>query len=177
MALSTRLAAHRTRAADVVEEEIEDRPDDDPGDEKTTSTKKDRKMDDETKAAIDAAKTKGHDEGFKAASERMNAVFASEHYAGREDLAAKLLGKPAMTAEDIIDVLGATPKAPAGEGLSAEEAREAAEKSGREEMRKALDEGKNSEIDANGGGKANDKTNPQALWDKAIAKVFPGQTK
>ncbi|HUD28311.1 MAG TPA: hypothetical protein VMQ93_05515, partial [Novosphingobium sp.] len=120
MATSKRLSAHR----EAVRVGAESEPDDDkpltpdePGDEDrdtpptNTSTKKEKSMDDETKAALEAARTEGRDTGFKSANDRMNAVFASEHYAGREAAAAKLLGKPSLSAEDIVDLLADMPKA------------------------------------------------------------------
>jgi hypothetical protein len=53
----------------------------------------------------------GHAAGFKAGNDRMMAVFASEHFAGREAAAAKLLIKN-MTATDITDVLATLPRSP-----------------------------------------------------------------
>lgn len=87
-----------------------------------------------------AGQKAGEESGFKAANERMNAVFASEHFAGREAMAAKLLNKSGMSAEDVIDVLADTPKAePKESALSDEDKRKAAEEGGRKEMQEQLD--------------------------------------
>lgn len=182
MAESKRLAAHRAaasaaKAAPTDDQEIQtpDAPGEDEETPSTVSKPKEKSMDDETKAAVDAARTEGHAAGIKAANERMNAVFASERYAGREAAAAKLLGK-AMSAEDIIDVLGDMPKAQAPSGLSEDQQREAAEEGGRKAMKDALAETGNSDIDANGGG-GRQQPDAGSVWDKAIAKVFPSQGK
>lgn len=174
MTTSKRLAAHRTSVS-AEDPEVPNSPDAPVENEPPVDPKKkDKEMpdDNEMKAAADAARTEGHGAGFKAANERMNAVFASEHYAGREAMAAKLLGKPAMTAEDIIDVLADTPKVETSK-LSAEELKAAAEEAGRKEMQAALDETKNSDIDATGGGgaKPDKRAQSDAVWDRAAAKV------
>ena len=139
------------------------------------SKKKDDDMSDsQNAAAVADAEKKGHEAGFSAANDRMNTVFASEHYVGREAMAAKLLGKPSMSAEDIVDVLADTPKAEKS-ALTDEEAKKAAEEAGRKEMKDALAGNKNSDIDANGGGKGGDKqVDATAVWDKAIALNNPG---
>ncbi|MBB4859639.1 ribosomal protein L12E/L44/L45/RPP1/RPP2 [Novosphingobium chloroacetimidivorans] len=127
-------------------------------------------MDDETKAAIDAARTEGREAGSKSATERMNKVFASEHYAGREAAAAKLLGKPNLSAEDITELLADMPKAgvPEAPALTEEQQRAAAEEAGRKEMQAALEQNKNSDIDAGGGAPQPDKrAAADAVWDKA----------
>ena len=174
MTISKRLAAHRASASDEDPEVPSSPAAPDENETPENPKKKDDPMPDETenKAAVDAARTEGHGAGFKAANERMSAVFASEHYNGREGMAAKLLGKPAMTAEDIIDVLADTPKAETSK-LSAEELKAAAEEAGRKEMKSALEETVNSNIEANGGGsgKADKRAQADAVWDRAAAKV------
>jgi hypothetical protein len=85
------------------------RPDEDEEDDTTTSEKKDKEKKDMT-TEIEQAKAEASAAGFKEANDRMNAVFASEHYEGREATAKVLLGKN-MSAADIIDVLATTPKA------------------------------------------------------------------
>lgn len=180
MATSKRLSAHR----EAVRVGAEAEPDDDktlnpdePGEEDrdtpptTTSTKKEKSMDEETKAALEAARTEGRDTGFKSANDRMNAVFASEHYAGREAAAAKMLAKPNLSAEDIVDLLADMPKAkPQGTtpALTEEQQRAAAEEAGRKEMKAALEENKNSEVDAGtGGGKPDKRKAADDVWAKA----------
>jgi hypothetical protein len=118
-------------------------------------------------AAIEAAKKDGHAQGFKAANERMNAVFASEHYAGREATAAKLLGKEAMSADDIIEVLADMPKVEQA-ALTEEQQRAAAEEAGRKEMREQIGQQGNSNVDADTGGKA---TEPNHGWDAIHADI------
>jgi len=100
-----------------------------------------------TQDAVDAARKEGRDEGYQQANARMTAVFASEHYAGRETYAAKLLGKQ-MAAEDIIDLLADYPvaKPEGGQQASREEQLQAAEEGGRKELRAQLDGDTNSGI-------------------------------
>ena len=180
MATSKRLSAHREAvrlAAGDTPEDQENSPPDEPGDEDrenpptTTSNKKEKSVDEETKAALEAARTEGRDTGFKSANERMNAVFASEHYAGREAAAAKMLGKPNLSAEDIVELLADMPKAePQGStaALTEEQQRTAAEEAGRKEMKAALEENKNSDIDAgNGGDKPDKRKAADNVWAKA----------
>lgn len=130
----------------------------------------------DNKAAVDAARTEGHSAGFKAANDRMSAVMGSEHYAGRETLAKTLLANEKMTAEDITTALAAAPKAaaPDNPALSAEEQRAAAEEAGREEMKGALADTKNSNIDpgAGGGGKPDAAAEATAFWDRVHAQTF-----
>jgi len=170
--LGQRLAASDPN--DDIEDEI------DPSATPLKSNKKEADMSETNNAeAIATAKKEGREEGIKSAHDRMTAVFASDHYAGREAMAAKLLGKPNMTAEDIVDVLADTPKANPS-GLSEDQGREAAEEAGRKEMRQAIEGGKNSNIDAdagNGDGKKSDPAAAGGIWDKAIARVFPGKAK
>lgn len=181
MATSKRLSAHR----EAVRVGAETEPDDDkpltpdePGDEDrenppTTTSKKGKKSmtDEEMKAAIEAARTEGRDTGFKSANDRMNAVFASEHYAGREAAAAKMLGKPNLSAEDIVDLLADMPKAePQGStaALTEEQQRAAAEEAGRQEMKAALEENKNSNVDASTDAVRPDKRKAaDDVWTKA----------
>lgn len=118
-------------------------------------------------AAIDATKKEGHAEGFKAANDRMNAVFASEHYAGREATAAKLLGKEAMTAGDIIEVLADMPKVEQV-ALTEGQQRAAAEEAGRKEMREELGKQSNSNVDADADRNASDANHG---WDKIHAEM------
>lgn len=180
MATSKRLSAHR----EAVRVGAESGPDDDkplnpdePGEEDrdtppTTTSKKEKKsMDEETKAALEAARTEGRDTGFKSANDRMNAVFASEHYAGREAAAAKMLGKPNLSAEDIVDLLADMPKAEPQAStptLTEEQQRAAAEEAGRQEMKAALEENKNSNVDAGTeAGKPDKRKAADDVWAKA----------
>lgn len=155
-------------------------PDDEPDDDedcktdtktgpKSKSKKKESIMDDnEFKAAIAAARAEGHEEGVSATIDRQNAVFASEHYPGREAQAAKMLTKPSMSADDIIDILADTPKSDK-QGLSDDAARAAAEEAGRKEMREQLGKGKNSSVDADD--HSNQASDHSAGWKKAAAMI------
>jgi hypothetical protein len=180
MATSKRLSAHREAvrsAADSAPDDDKDLTPEEPGNEDrenpptTTSNKKEKSVDEETKAALEAARTEGRDTGFKSANERMNTVFASEHYAGREAAAAKMLGKPNLSAEDIVDLLADMPRAEpqGGAGLTEEQQRAAAEEAGRKEMKAALEENNNSDIDAGGGGdgKPDKRKAADDVWAKA----------
>lgn len=117
-------------------------------------------------AAIAAARAEGRNE----ANARWNTVLASEHYAGREQLAAQLLSNDAMTAEAIVAALAAAPAAPKATTLTEEQQREAAEEGGRKELKSALESGKNSNVDPDGG-KSSDKQAEAALASKAVAKA------
>lgn len=121
-------------------------------------------MNDKTSAAaLDAAKAEGRKEGFAEANERFSAVIASEHYAGREQLAHKLLGNVNLGADDIIDVLQAAEKK-AGVEASTNDTPDP-EAAARGVMKAAIEETGNSDADADGGGSGAAKSNPQAVWD------------
>lgn len=164
------------KGADESNHEIPD-PADEPEEDETNPKSKRKEEPDMTEttttdqAALDAA----HAAGFKAANERMNTVFASEHYAGHEAAAHKLLGKD-MSAEDIIDVLADMPKIELTAALSEEEQRKAAEDAGRAEMKAAINGGQNAAIEPNGGGavSADDPAAAAAIWDGAIRANHPG---
>lgn len=145
-----RAAATGARAADDVDEETTESTDDGTSPPAKSKRKDTDMAEAEQNAAVEAAKKEGQAAGFKAANDRMNAVMASEHYAGREAVANKLLSKEGMSAEDIIDVLATTPKAETT-GLDADAAKEAAEAAGRKEMQDAIKSGKNSDVDADAG--------------------------
>jgi hypothetical protein len=145
------------------------RPDEDEEDETTTSDIKDKEKKDMNEE-IEKAKAEGHAAGFKEANDRMNAVFASEHYKGREASAAKLLGKN-MTADDIIDVLADMPKVEQA-ALTDEQQREAAEEAGRKEMKDALELSKNSNVDASGAAAVSaDDANPMLRGVAQVNKI------
>ena len=120
--------------------------------------KKDEYMGDE-KAADPVAAARADERA------RCIAVISSEHFAGREAQATKLLGKDALSAEDIIEVLAASEPAPAAhtdpdEGACAE-------------MRAALEGNNGSDIEAND---TSTTLSPGAVsanvWDGAINRVF-----
>lgn len=177
MTKSKRLAAFRkaARAEDETSPaEQEDLTPDAPGDDdgalpNQPSSEREKSMTDEVmKAEIEKAREEGRAAGQKEANERADKVRASEHYAGREAAAAKLLGKPNLSAEDITELLADMPKAGAAAGtLTEEQQRSAAEEAGRQEMKAALDQNKNSDIDAGGGAPKPDKrAEADAVWAK-----------
>lgn len=117
----------------------------------------------------------GHAAGAAAANERMNAVFASEHFAGREAHAARLLGNAKLDASDIIAELPNFAKA---EALNPDAAREAAEEGGRKEMREQIGKQGNADL---GGDTPNEPQSARAkaasVWDranKAVGRVKEG---
>lgn len=111
----------------------------------------------------------GEEAASKAANDRVAAVMASEHFAGREKLAGKMLAKPNMSAEDIIEILADTPAEPKSNATeTTDEQREAAEEAARKAMKEELNRSGNSDIDPNSGGKKPDKAaKADAVWDKA----------
>lgn len=117
----------------------------------------------------DTALAAARAEGFKAANERNAAVVASEHYAGREKLAANLLGNDKLSAADIIAALAEAP-APVAAATTDPDA------AARAEMRDALAESGNSNVDANAGGRpaaeADSAQQISASWDRAYDRVF-----
>lgn len=93
------------------DEDEDDMETEDDGTKKPKSKKKDDEyMDDKAAAA-------------KAATDRSLAVMASDHFAGREKLAATLLAS-SMSADEIITALAAAPKGPAS-GVDADDADDA----------------------------------------------------
>ena len=130
--------------------------------------KKDTDMNDTetTDAALAAAEAKGRAEGAAATHQRYAAVMASDHYAGREKLAMKLLGNDKLSADEIIDTLQAADTAAPAEAADPEAA-------ARAEMQDAIAETGNSNADASGAGSVNKAEATSAVWDSAIAKVFP----
>lgn len=155
-------------------------PDDDmPANEtiETGDQKKDDEMtEEEHKAAVAQARADGKTEGFAEANDRFAAVIGSEHYAGREGLAHKMLGNVKLGADDIIETLAAAEKKPETQA-DAGDTQAKAEEAGRKEMQKALAETGNSDIEPNGGGKGTQNKAQEAsnVWGSAIAKVFPNK--
>ncbi len=142
------------------------RPEDEEDETPTVSKKeKDKDMSEE----IDKAKAEGRSEGFKAANERMNAVFASEHYEGREAQAKAMLAKD-MSAADIIDILAATPKVE-----QAAVSDDVADKAARDEMKSNIDANANSGVEAGSvaGASTSNAKNTAAVWDEAISAIAP----
>lgn len=132
------------------------------------SKKKDKSMPETEEGSANAdALASAREEGVKAANDRMNAVFASEHYPGREAHAAKLLGKKNLSAEDIIDVLADYPKVET-QAADPEAVKAAAEKAARDQMAEAIAETGNSNVDAGATAKPADKrAEADSVWAKA----------
>lgn len=156
-------------------------PDNDPnsepdGNDDGATPPKGKKKKDETQmndeasaAAIAAAEQTGVSKGAKAANERFSAVLASEHYAGREKLAHKLLDNFSLSAEDVIGALAEAPKG----GAQAEAADP--EAAARQAMQNALAASANSDIAPDGGANAGGKgkQDASALWAQAQASLNP----
>lgn len=173
---SDRIKAKPLASDDHVDDDTET-----PGDKPKKSNKKDKPMPESNNdEAIASATEAGNTAGFQAATDRMAAVFASEHYQGREASAGKLLTKSSLlgaSAEDIIDLMVDMPKVEQEATLTEGQQREAAEEAGRQEMRAELGNNQNSGIDANGGVKPSPAEESASVWDSAIARVSPTSKK
>lgn len=120
------------RASSADPDTTEDQPENE--EEEDASAGEDRKddeMTDKTTSASDdaiaAARAEGKAEGFAEANERAASVMASEHYEGREKLAASLLGHASLGADDIIKSLEAADAAPAPEASDDDDGKARAE--------------------------------------------------
>lgn len=165
-------------AARAGDPEPENNPDNQPEDEKTSAGTKKKEDDMSTankdqEAAVAQAQADAKAEGMREANERFSKVLASEHYAGREPLAKKLLGNASLSADEIIETLSVAEKK-ADQQAEERANAEAAEEGGRKEMQAALSETKNSNIDAEGSGKSGPKADSSKIWDQAIAANNPG---
>lgn len=135
--------------------------DDDSASESTK--KKDQHMtEDEHKAAVAAAEQSARTEATTQANARFAAVLASEHYAGREKLAANLLGNEKMSADEIVTALALADKIEP----KAEEDPDAA---ARAAMADAIGETGNSGIETTGAnaGQTDTKAKADAVWTRA----------
>lgn len=137
MATSSRLAAHRANApamnaADEAEMDPTEMPDEEEDESEAGKHKEKPYMtESEANAAIAAARA----EGFAEANARATTVLASEHYAGREALATTMLANDKLSADEIVTMLAAAPKAAAP---AAPVSAEADEDTARAEMRQNL---------------------------------------
>lgn len=158
------------RAAETPAEDENETCTDEAGKTGSKGKQKDEPKMTEASTIDDTALAAARAEGFKAANERNAAVVASEHYAGREKLAANLLGNDKLSAADIIAALA---EAPAPVAVASATDPDAA---ARAEMRDALAESGNSNVDANAGAKpAAAQADNGAVWDRAIANITPGR--
>lgn len=104
------------------------------------------------------------DDKAKAATDRAIAVMSSEHFAGREAQATKLLGNDKLSADEIVSLLANMKPSASVDGEAAALA----------EMQAALKDNKPSGIDANGaGGQTTPAMASADIWAFATAKVFP----
>jgi len=160
------------RAARAGEAETETPPNnqDENGEEeaKSSKKKKDHKMTEESNASALAAATSA---GAKATHERFAAVMASNHYAGREPLAMKLLGNDKLSADEIIDTLSVAEAKPAPVAADPALSQEAAEEAGRKEMQAALGATTNSNLDASGSSAPAAGTKASDVWGSAHANL------
>lgn len=87
-----------------------------------------------TQADLDNAKATGVTEGRQMERERFSAVIDSEHFAGREGLAKKMLVNPALSADEINEMLAEAPAVVSAQGSGANAFENAMETSGNPEV-------------------------------------------
>lgn len=141
----------------------------------TSNLKEPDMADKDLEAAVAAAKKEAFAEGFKAANDRISAVFADNEANGREASAVKLLTKESMagtSAADVIEILADMPKTEKA-ALSDADAKKLAEDAGRQEMRDVLNTDKNSNVKTSGGDDVDQAAATASSWDKAAKMVFP----
>ena len=164
MTTSRRLAAHRDHApvAQATPLPVLNSEDDETDDD--SNPEKDQDMtEEEMQAAIAAARK----EGFEAANARFNTVLASDHFAGREQLAKTLLATD-LSAENIVAALAAAaPAAPTAATAPANTT--ASDDAAREEMRAAIQQNTNASIET---GAVKASANPEAPDPKAVASGY-----
>lgn len=128
--------------------------------------KKDEQM---TEQTTDTAVAEARAEATATANARFSTVLASEHYAGREALAKNLLASD-LSSDAIVTALAASNPAPVAAAAVDTDA------AARAEMRDALAESGNSNVDANAGAKPSAaQADNGAVWDRAIANINPGR--
>ena len=114
--------------------------------------------------------TDAYQAGFKAANDRMTAVFASEHFPGREAHAARLLGNAKLGADEVVAELPHFAKQEAIVDQAAVTA--AAEEAARQEMAETMQGRGNANL---GGDQSTDgkrgRAAADATWDRARAHV------
>lgn len=132
-----------------------------------SNKKKDKTMDENEDAIAQAAAA-----ATQAANARFSAVLANANYATNAALAQAMLANDKLSAEDINGFLALVPKPDAG-ALSEDQQREAAEKAGRDEMKVALADQQNSNIDTGGSSRPDSAAKAASVWDTAYANEFP----
>lgn len=159
------LSARSSARAD--EQTPEDAPADQPGKKKPAEKKDDDMSEIDANSSDYKAGQKAAEEATrKAERDRFAAVTASEHYAGREALAGKLL-KSDMSAVDITEALAAAPKA----AQAAEEPKRSAEEEELAQGREMLD-GMKQQGNKDLGNKSDDgsdktRANASNVWKRA----------
>lgn len=112
--------------------------------------------------------TDAYKAGVASANERMNKVFASEHFVGRESSAVKLLAKEALTADDAIELLADMPKAQPVAAVDQDEANKAAEEAGRKEMKAEMEKSGNQDLGTgDDGGLPDTNAKADSIWNTA----------
>lgn len=150
---AARADALKPNAKDMMPEEDEAEAEEAEAEESEAKEKdKDYMNTDEANAAVAAAR----------ADERARclAVISSEHFAGREAQATKLLAKDGLSADDVIELLADIAPAKAADPEAA----------AREEMRAAIEEAGISGVEANDSG-AVEQDGSASVWDKTYAKL------
>ncbi len=158
------------RADEPDPENTETDPDDEECSSDGKSKKKDKKdmNEQDQKAAID----KAYSEGFAASNARFGKVLASDEYAGREPLAQSLLAT-SLSADEIITTLASAEAKPVNSAeMSDDDKKAAAEEAGRQEMKDALKESQNSDVDADAGSAPKGPAASAKIWDQAISEVI-----
>lgn len=147
------------------DETMEDNTPEDEAEDETEDAKGKKKDDymteDEHNAAVAEATAKAKADERA----RFGAVMASEHYEGREKLAATLLANDKLSADEIIGALEAASPA------VAEETEADTEAAAREEMQAALNSSSSATIEAN---TRSNQTDPKAsadVWGKTYSKL------
>jgi hypothetical protein len=160
--------AARAASPDPEMDPTETEPD---SDEDDTSAKKGKNKDKKPMDpnCNDAAIAQAKAEGFAEANQRFSTVLASEHYAGREQLASALLANDKLSADEIITALAAA--APAQPAASTTTGAQSAEEAARAEMRSAIEASNNSTIDAGAGGSKSKAEDAGALWASAYGTL------
>ncbi len=143
--------SERSKLMAELKGEMEPDPEDEEdGTEGDTDKCKDKKAD----PACAASASDDFKAGYAAANDRFAAVYASEHFAGREAKACAFL-KTSMSAEEIVGLLAHEPKASADDGGAAA-------------IVNAIT-GANANVDAGGGGDLAPKA--ASPWKGAVASI------
>jgi hypothetical protein len=126
-----------------------------------------------TEQEIEKMKADARAEGVSASHARYNAVLASEHFAGREAMATKLLAKDGLSADDIIDVLSGAPAtaaaAPAALDKNSPDFKAAVDAQARDAMAKLLPTAADN-ADLRDGGEPDTSAKDEDIMLKAVER-------